>query len=125
MKTVFVILALMVCSCHHQTYQSSNSRQVTGYSQFNSLASALRVKTGVVVFGNGPTAKVYLQRNTTTRKTPLFLLNNYPLGTDYQSANRAIDMTTVETITVLDRSADLVTYGEIASGGVIAITTKS
>ncbi len=130
MKTLFVLffsLFLMV-SCHVTGNMADN--RLTGpeyFSRYTSLADALKVDPGLIVTGSGGNATVRLRKSTgSVNREPLYVVDGYSVGNNYQMADQLVNMATVRRIRVLRDATQLTVYGEMGANGVIEIiTTRS
>ncbi|MGB0840060.1 MAG: TonB-dependent receptor plug domain-containing protein [Chitinophagales bacterium] len=119
----FILLSLPACT----GVQGTQVKQVKNYSNYTNLADALRGEPGVDVMGVGNNVSILVRGissiNLETR--PLFVIDNVPLGTDYNVANNLINVKNIETIRVLKGSSATTRYGEQGTNGVILIKTKT
>ncbi len=118
-----LILVLVTFAC-----QSNSGSRLTSseyFSSFSNLAEALRIYPGLMITGSGSQTKVILRKNTGVQnQEPLYVLNGFPLGNNYNQTNQAINMADVTNIRLLSQPSELNTYGSMASSGVIEIKTR-
>ena len=96
------------------------------FSRFNNLSEALRFYPGLLISGTGNQTKVMLRKNVSVQnQEPLYVINGFPVGTNYSSANQILNMADVTDIRLLSHPSELNTYGTMASAGVIEIRTRN
>ena len=123
LRTATLLLILSVCAC---TATNNNRLSSTEFfSQYSSLAEALRYYPSLLISGTGSSTKVVLRKNASIKNVqPLFVVNGMPLGNQYQQANQLVNMADVTSIKIIDSQAESVTYGTLAAAGIIEIKTR-
>ncbi len=125
MKTVFALVCvfsiLTACQTGHPIQQ--NVSDTSPFQRYRSLADALKIYGAVQVSGTGVQQKVTMRRNGVAASEPLYVLDGLPLGSNYRSANHAVNMAQVKQIKVMSNLHELVRYGAQSYGGVILIKT--
>ena len=124
MRTVFILFIGLCVSTACQSPRAGLSNYDTSpFQRYRNLADALRIYGGITVSGTGLNQKVTLSRNGAAQVEPLFIVNGFSLGNNYQAVNRSINMAEVQQIKVLRNLNELAQYGAQSHGGVILITT--
>lgn len=125
MKSQIVALMLVLATFACQSHSGDRLTSSEYFSRFSSLAEALRIYPGLMITGSGSQTKIILRKNTGVQnQEPLYVLNGFPLGTNYNQTNQAINMADVTNIRLLSQPSELTTYGSMASAGVIEIKTR-
>ncbi len=125
MKSQIAALILVLVTFACQSHSGGRLTSSEYFSRFSSLAEALRIYPGLMITGSGSQTKVILRKNTGLQnQEPLYVLNGFPVGTNYNQTNQAINMADVTNIRLLSQPSELTTYGSMASAGVIEIKTK-
>jgi outer membrane cobalamin receptor len=108
---------------------SSNPRAVSTTEGNNglTLVNYLRRIPGVQVDQRGNDFSVMIRGMSSvgSNNQPLFVVNNSPVGNNYQDAVNAVDINDIKTINVLQGTEGQQTYGMRGANGVIQIITKS
>jgi len=104
---------------------ASDERDISDQGN-TSLADILRKNTTLTVMGNGNNVKILVRGfSTITLDTqPLYVIDGFPIGTNYVQANNLINPSEVVEVKVLKNTSELTVWGEIGTNGVILITTK-
>ncbi len=87
----------------------------------------LRRLPGVMVSGRSPNLTVRIRSQSNSfllDSSPLFVLDNTPMGNDFQSLFSAINLADVESITVLKNAGETSMWGLRGSNGVIVVRSK-
>lgn len=130
MKTVcaVVLASLFMTACqtthsiHDRDKLSGSSNLNSPYAHYRNLASALRNFVGVETSNAGGQERVLIMRNQTmSLQEPLYVVNGFPMGTNYQTVNQVIDMQRVTHIRILRSPAEAIDYGPQSAGGAILI----
>lgn len=126
MKTVIACFAFLftlgACQSGSKIVQSGESSN--RFSQYQNLGDALRNFGGLYVTGTGVQRTVQMTRNGMADSSPLFILNGFPMGKNYQRANNAVNMNTVRSIRVVRSLSEMSQYGISGESGLIVIETN-
>jgi hypothetical protein len=123
LKTAILLLTVATYACTATKNDRLTSTEF--FSQYSSLAEALRYYPSLLISGTGPNTKVVLRKNASiNNQQPLFVINGMPLGNQYHQANQIINMADVTDIKIIDSQAESVSYGALASAGIIEIKTR-
>ena len=129
MKTLqraFCMLALtgMIAAC--ASTEGAN-RPTKDFSNYDTLAAALRSIGGLQVSGTGDNIIVTLRGISTIQLNtqPLYVVNNVPVGNSYAHANSIINAPDITSIRVLRGASATTIWGEDGNHGVIVIKTKT
>ena len=123
LKTATLLLALAAYSC--TTTKTGHLTSTEFFSQYSSLAEALRYYPSLMISGTGPNTKVMLRKNASiVNQQPLFVINGMPLGNQYHQASQIINMSDVTSIKIIDSTGESMAYGALASAGIIEIKTR-
>lgn len=90
------------------------------------LKDYLRRISGLRVTDMGGQVKVVVSGSTTISgdNSPLYIVNDTPIGTSYEQVENAINIKDIDNIRVLRSSEAMTTYGMQASHGAILIYTR-
>lgn len=117
-----LVTLLLLTACSTTNHQRLTSREY--FSQFRNLAEALRYYPSLLIKGTGNQTKVIVRKNSSVQNPePLYVVDGYPVGNSYASANQIVNMSDVVNIKLLTHSYELNTYGTNAAAGVIEIRT--
>lgn len=92
-----------------------------------SLSAYLKKIPGLSVTGSGVGTTIFIQNDsvsTEDKNTPLFVIDNTPVGTDYSAIEGMIDLNDINKVSVLKESSATSEYGLQGANGVIVIKTK-
>jgi outer membrane receptor protein involved in Fe transport len=111
----------------HSKDKESNVEKIdqTTNSPTTQLVDLMRRLPGVNIQGTHPNVIATVRGATSTNgaKTVLYVVDNVPMGNDYNQVWESIDITRVKTVSVL-KGGETAIYGEQGSGGVIVIKLK-
>ncbi len=126
MKTVYVLLFAIAFlpSCQAPHSASGNVSGVNPLHRYNNLGDALRTFGSLQVSGTGLERMVTVRRNGGVSTQPLYVLDGFPIGTEYRRVNHLVNMQEVSSIKVLTSLSQLTTYGAQSNGGVVLIRTE-
>ncbi len=126
MKTVFALLSsvAILLACQTNSKLSEAPSQLNPFQRYSNLGDALRGFGGVYVSGTGVNRTVTLSRTGAASQEPLYVVDGFPVGTDYRRANNAVNMAEVKTIRVVRNVGEMAQYGASGQGGIILITTE-
>ncbi len=123
--TLILVLFLCVgCGSNKDTTKSERADEISKMNQSNiSLLNQIRRLKGVTVQGGVP---ILLRgsNSLTGSLEPLYVLNNYILGSSFSAVIDVVNPIDVESIKVL-KGSDASFYGTRGANGVIVIKTKS
>lgn len=115
-------------------YGSSNQKNYTGSAtviedldQAIPLDTYLRNVPGVMVLGNGGSAKVRirgLENSFTGNSDPLFVINGQVIEGGYGAVVNTIPVGTIKSVSVLKDAASTGIYGSRGANGVIVVTLR-
>lgn len=90
------------------------------------LKDYLRRITGVQVQERGGEVLVFIRgvSSMTGNNSPLFIINNTQIGTNYSAVENSVDIKDIASIRVMKSSEAMTMYGMMASNGAIIINTK-
>ncbi len=126
--TFIAFLAAFVMGC--TSTKEGYYKEPHDFSRYANLSEAIRSVGGNVTGGNTMAgvnnAKVRLrgQASIVLQTQPLYVLNNIPVGNDYNIANNLVHPANIESIRILPGTSASILYGEPANHGAILIRTK-
>lgn len=129
LKTTLLFAALcLVASC---ASTDDYNKKVKDFSQYSNLAEAIRSVGGVQVTGGNTMAGVNQavitlrgQSSLFLDTQPLYVVDNVPIGNNYNVANNLVHPTNIVSIRIIRGTTGSAIYGEDANSGVIIIRTK-
>ena len=128
---IFVFtLSVMIAPCVAQNTASIETPipkvDKNDYTRFTNLAEILRAK-GLEVIGTGDNVNIRIMGISSIKlnTTPLFVLDNVQLGSNYTMANNAVTPQNIASVRVIIDSSQLTRWGEQGINGVIMIKTKA
>lgn len=133
MKTSFSIygiicLGLIIIGCAGSEGVSSSVNEPKDYSQYTSLAQALRSIGGITVSGTGDSPSIIVRGGGDSINggpaQPLFVVDNVAISTSYSQVNAMVHTPNIESIRVLKGTMATNRYGQEGRGGVILIKMK-
>lgn len=119
--------AMMSCGTQESATQGDEEviSSQEDMSEYRDLADFLRRLPGIQVRGAGDNVNIQIRGtssfNSETR--PLYIVDGRVMGNSYSEVNRAISMSEVSSVRVLNES-ESASYGVRGSNGVIEITLK-
>ena len=133
MKTL--VKSLLLCSILYLAASCAGTdefnRAQQDFSQYANLAEAIRSVGGVQVTGGNTLAganqaiiSLRGQSSISLNTQPLYVVDNIPIGTDYNNANTLVHPSNILSIRVIRGTTGSAIYGEAANSGVIVIRTK-
>ncbi|RMG80918.1 MAG: hypothetical protein D6714_13820 [Bacteroidetes bacterium] len=133
--TLFIILfsGLWVAGCSGTSKSTDNAARPAkkdGIKTDNpalSLSDYLRRVPGVRVSGTGDHIRVTIAGQSFTgtgEAQPLFVIDNTPVGTNYQSVESLVSVSDIDRVKVLKGNEASTVYGFRAAAGAIIIKTK-
>ena len=127
-------MGLLFVSCQSSNTTSSapkptgDSKSITTAEGNNglTLVNYLRRVPGVQVDQRGGDVSVMIRGASSIggSNQPLFVVNNSPVGINYQDAVNAVDVNDIKTVNVIQATEGQQLYGIRGSNGVIQIITK-
>ncbi len=126
--TLLACLAAFVMGCTSTKDDYYNNQQ--DFSRFANLGEAIRSVGGQVTGGNTMAGKnnaqvaMRGQASINLNTQPLYVVNNVPIGNEYNIANNLIHPANITSIRVIRGSNASTIYGEDANHGAIIIRTK-
>jgi outer membrane receptor for ferrienterochelin and colicin len=126
---IFVIILVSSCASSDPGYINQPSE----YANYSSLAEALRSVGGVRVtgantlVGDPSNVSVFLRGASSSiilTNQPLYVVNNVPVGNNYNDANSIVNMREVTSIRILSGTYAVTRWGEQGNSGVIMIKMK-
>lgn len=121
-----VLCVIASCSSTSEGYNNSHD-----FSRYANLGEAIRSVGGQVTGGNtlaGVNQAVVNTRGQASlvlNTQPLYVVDNVPIGNDYNTANNLVHPASIVSIRVVRGTNASVIYGEDANHGAIIIRTKS
>lgn len=106
------------------------NRKTQDFTQYATLAEAIRSVGGQVTGGNTMAGVnqavigVRGQSSIVLNTQPLYVVNNVPIGNDYNNANTLVHPSNIISIRIIKGTSASAMYGEDANSGVIIIRTK-
>lgn len=126
--TLLCSIIYLVASC---ASTDDYSKKPQDFSQYATLAEAIRSVGGIQVTGGNTLAGVNQaivslrgQSSITLNTQPLYVVDNVPIGNNYNNANTLVHPSNIVSIRVVKGTAGSAIYGEDANSGVIFIVTK-
>ncbi len=126
--SLLCIVLFMVASC---AGTDDYNRKARDFSQYSNLAEAIRSVGGVQVTGGNTMAGVNQavislrgQSSLFLDTQPLYVVDNVPIGNNYNVANNLVHPTNIVSIRVIRGTTGSTIYGEDANSGVIIIRTR-
>lgn len=125
---LFIIVLGSSCASSDPGYINRPSN----YANYSNLAEALRSVGGIRVTGGNTfvgedNITVYLRGASSTivlTTQPLYVVNNVPVGNNYNDANSIVNMREVTSIRILSGTRAVTRWGEQGTNGVILIKMK-
>jgi outer membrane receptor for ferrienterochelin and colicin len=126
---LMAVLAFVITSCAGSGGSAvPNKSSEKDYSQYTTLAQALRSVPGILVSGTLSNPVITLRGGGSggiNNIQPLFVIDNVSIGRSYEQANNLAAPDNIKSIRALNGLAATNRYGQEGAGGVILITTKS
>lgn len=125
--TLFCLVFCVAASC---AGTDDYNRKAKDFTQYATLAEAIRSVGGIVTGGNtmaGVNQAVVSLRGQSSivlNTQPLYVVNNVPIGTNYNNANTLVHPSNIVSIRIIRGTTGSAIYGEDANNGVIVIRTK-
>lgn len=125
--SLFCFVFCMAVSC---ASTDDYNRKTHDFTQYATLAEAIRSVGGLVTGGNtlaGVNQAVVAVRGQSSivlNTQPLYVVNNVPIGNDYNNANTLVHPSNIVSIRIIKGTTASAIYGEDANSGVILIRTK-
>lgn len=133
MKASFKISLLCFIFCLVSSCAGTDeyNRKARDFSQYANLAEAIRSVGGVQVTGGNTMAGVNQavitlrgQSSLFLDTQPLYVVDNVPIGNNYNVANNLVHPTNIVSIRIIRGTSGSAIYGEDANSGVIIIRTN-
>jgi outer membrane receptor for ferrienterochelin and colicin len=124
------LLFALICVASGCASTEDYNRKARDFSQYATLAEAIRSVGGVVTGGNtlaGVNQAVISLRGQSSiilNTQPLYVVDNVPIGNSYNTANNLVHPSNIVSIRIIRGSSGSTIYGEDANSGVIIIRTK-
>ena len=130
MKKVFGILCVTIfimvsCKSSEKTSDKVNIYKAPANSGLNaevSLLNLMRRLPGVIIRNNRPVITKTQPGFSNAIREPLYILNDYIVGSSFASLKQVVDVKNVKKISILDE-ANAAIYGSRAGNGVIVVET--
>lgn len=112
-------------SCNTTSGVKSKDDGITNDVFYQDLADRLRAE-GLGVQGTGTSVSIVIRGIQTIMgdTRPIFVVNGYNMGRDYNSVNNAINVNDIRNVKVLKSKSETALYGEDGNNGVIILTMK-
>lgn len=127
--TLIATLFFIIASCT-STKEGYNSQR--DFSRFANLGEAIRSVGGMQVTGgntmagfNDAVVNMRGQASLVLNTQPLYVVDNVPVGNNYNVANNLVHPSNIVSIRVVRGTSASTIYGEDANHGAIIIRTKS
>lgn len=124
---VSLLLFTFGCASTNEGY----SKKVHDFSKYANLGEAIRSVGGVQVTGgntmagfNDAVINLRGQSSLVLGTQPLYVVNNVPIGTSYNTANNLVHPANIVSIRVVRGMGASAIYGEDANNGAIIIVTN-
>lgn len=124
------LLCLAFCLAVSCAGTDDFNRKAKDFSQYATLAEAIRSVGGQVTGGNtmaGVNQAVVSLRGQSSivlNTQPLYVVDNVPIGNDYNNANNLVHPSNIVSIRIIRGTSGSAIYGEDANSGVILIRTR-
>lgn len=134
MKTFLKIApALLLIGCLFSCAQGENyTRNQRDFSTYTNLGEAIRSVGGVQVIGgntmagfNDAAIALRGQGSLVLNTQPLYVIDNVPIGNDYNYANSVVHPTNIASIRIVRGTSASAIFGEEGNHGAIIIRTKN
>ena len=132
-KLLKIFPALLIIACVFSCAQGENyTRKQRDFSVYTTLGEAIRSVGGVQVIG-GNTMAGFNDANIALRgqgslignTQPLYVVDNIPIGNDYNYANSIVHPTNIASIRIVKGTNASAVFGEEGNHGAIIIRTKN
>ncbi len=136
-RNILTALGMSLCtilvSCNSSAYYGNLSSNEFNKDEVKTkniqnlpLVDYLRRVPGLTVSGHGGNVDISIRGLATINgeNSPLFVIDNDPIGNNYNQAASMVDTNDIRSVLVLKDAVSTISYGTRGSNGVIMIKTK-